>query len=84
LGHARRVGLAGEQTPQETIDTLLPTIRNDVVYESDRLRDENFPEFYRIRETAEPDANAPPLAAFFSLSLDKARAIAATEHLFVD
>ncbi|MBT8409843.1 MAG: beta-1,6-N-acetylglucosaminyltransferase [Alphaproteobacteria bacterium] len=84
LGHARRVGLAGDQTPQETIDTLLPTIRNDVIHESDRLRDENFPEFYRIRQTAEPNQNAEPLASFFSIALDKSHQIAASEHLFSD
>ena len=27
VGHARRVGLAGERTGQQTLDRLLPTIR---------------------------------------------------------
>ncbi len=84
LGHARRVGLAGEQTPTETIRTLLPTIRNDIANETDALRDENFPEFYRIREKASPEENAASLAPFLSVTQEKAQTIASTDYLFVD
>jgi hypothetical protein len=84
LGHAKRVGLAGENTSPETIQRLLPTIRNDVVYESDCIRDENFPEFYRLRERAPIEDNINALAAFFSLSQDKAAQLATTEHLYTD
>ncbi|MEL7026240.1 MAG: DUF5928 domain-containing protein, partial [Pseudomonadota bacterium] len=84
LGHARRVGLAGEHTPEETIERLLPTIRNDVVLESDRLRDERFPEYYRIRERADPEENAAALAAFLPLKPEIAHEIAETPHLFAD
>ncbi|MDY6859633.1 MAG: DUF5928 domain-containing protein [Pseudomonadota bacterium] len=84
LGHAKRVGLAGERTPQETIDRLLPTIRYDVVFESDRIRDADFPHFYRIREEASADENAEPLSAFLSIPPAQAREIAATEYLYVD
>ncbi|MEM6825427.1 MAG: DUF5928 domain-containing protein [Pseudomonadota bacterium] len=83
-GHALRVGLAGPETPPETLGQILPTIRNDVMAESDRLQDANFPQFYRIRERAEPDENADALAKFFSLSSDRARAIAGTGTLFRD
>ncbi|MEO0390395.1 MAG: DUF5928 domain-containing protein, partial [Pseudomonadota bacterium] len=37
-GHALRVGLAGQQTSQETLDRLMPTIRGDIYHESDRIR----------------------------------------------
>jgi hypothetical protein len=84
IGHARRVGLAGDRTPQETIDRLLPTIRFDVKFESDRLRDADFEGFHRIREAATPAENAVPLAAFLGIPEDKAMEIAATEYLFVD
>ena len=36
------MGLAGDRTPKETMDRLLPTIRYDVKFESDRLRDAGF------------------------------------------
>lgn len=84
LGHAKRVGLAGERTSSETIDRLLPTIRRDVHFESDRLRDANFAGFHRIRQRAEPDQNAQPLAEFLGIALDKAEDIATKEHLFAD
>ncbi|MCB2135654.1 MAG: glycosyl transferase, partial [Rhodobacteraceae bacterium] len=58
IGHAKRVGLAGEHTSAETLARLLPTIRYDLRYESDRIRDANFDYVYRIRETAGPDENA--------------------------
>ena len=83
-GHAKRVGLAGEHTSPETFRTLLPTIRNDVYRESELIRDQNFPEFHRIREKAEARANAVPLSKFLGIERDKAHDIAATEYLFVD
>jgi hypothetical protein len=84
VGHARRVGLAGDRTPQETLDRLLPTIRYDVRFESDRIREQNFPGFQRIRQSATVDENTVPLAEFLDIPVEKARAIAATEYLFVD
>jgi hypothetical protein len=84
IGHAKRVGLAGEKSPPEVIDRLLPTIRYDVKFESDRLRDANFAGFSRIRQMATVEENTVPLAEFLDIPADKAREIAATEYLFVD
>jgi hypothetical protein len=84
IGHARRVGLAGDRTPQETLDRLLPTIRFDVRFESDQIRDANFEGLYRIRETAPVEENTVPLSAFLDIGNDKAREIAETHYLFVD
>ena len=84
IGHARRVGLAGERTPVEVIDRLLPTIRYDVKFESDRIRDAGFPGMSRIRQSASVDENTVPLADFLDIPLEAARMIAATEYLFVD
>ena len=84
IGHARRVGLAGDQTPQETIDRLLPTIRYDMVFESDRIRDANFPHLYRIHESRNAEENTEALADFLDVPPEKAHEIAATHYLFVD
>ncbi len=84
IGHAKRVGLAGDRTPQETLDRLLPTIRYDVRFESDRIRDAGFPNMHRIRQAASVDENTVPLAAFLDIPVEAAREIAATEYLFVD
>ncbi len=84
IGHAKRVGLAGDRTPQETLDRLLPTIRYDVRFESDRLRDSGFANLARVRQSATVEENTVPLAEFLDIPLDKAREIAATEYLFLD
>lgn len=84
IGHARRVGLAGEQTPQDVIDRLMPTIRYDLRFESDRIRDADFSGLYRMKEVNTVEENAVPLAAFLDISSEKAREIAATEYLYVD
>ncbi|MHA6264737.1 DUF5928 domain-containing protein [Arenibacterium sp. CAU 1754] len=84
IGHARRVGLAGEQTSQATLERLLPTIRNDMVYEADRIRDAGFARYGRMSEADSAETNAEKLAEFLSLSTDKALEIAQTDYLFAD
>ncbi|QDC08840.1 beta-1,6-N-acetylglucosaminyltransferase [Oceanicola sp. D3] len=84
LGHARRVGLAGDQTPQDTLERLLPTIRYDIVFEKERIRDAGFEHLDRIRESASVEENVPPLARFFDIPIDTAWEIASTPHLFTD
>ncbi|MEM9343277.1 MAG: DUF5928 domain-containing protein [Pseudomonadota bacterium] len=83
-GHARRVGLAGPDTPEGTLQALLPALRNDLLSEGDRLRDAGFPEYYRIREHAAPEENIEPLARFFSIPNDRAEAIARNHEIFID
>jgi hypothetical protein len=84
IGHARRVGLAGATTVPDELDRLLPTIRGDFRFESERLRDLNLPETYRLSESAGLEENAGALAGFLGVSLDTAREIAATDYLFAD
>ncbi|WP_166417256.1 DUF5928 domain-containing protein [Cochlodiniinecator piscidefendens] len=84
IGHAKRVGLAGDHTPQETIDKLLPTIRYDVVFESERIRDANFSDHLRMREAASEDENSVTLQSFLRISAEQAREVATTNHLFAD
>lgn len=83
-GHARRVGLAGDRTSQATLDRILPTIRNDMNYESDRIRDAGFARYGRIQEVASPEDNAKKLAEFLTISLDSALQIARSEVLYAD
>lgn len=84
IGHARRVGLAGDRTPQEVIDRLLPTIRYDVKFESDRIRDADFASLQRIRQSAPAEENAVALAAFIGIGMEDALSIARTDYLFAD
>jgi hypothetical protein len=84
IGHAKRVGLAGEQTPPDTLARLLPTIRNDMTFESDRIRDQNFEHHHRIREIDPVEENTKKLSQFLAIPSDKAHEIAATDYLFAD
>ncbi|MDG1067664.1 MAG: DUF5928 domain-containing protein, partial [Sulfitobacter sp.] len=84
IGHAMRVGLAGEQTSEETLDRLLPTIRNDMVFESDAIRDAQFENHNRIREVASAEDNAQELAKFLGVGHEKAKEITTTDYLFAD
>jgi len=84
LGHAKRVGLAGEQTGEETISRLLPTIRSDLYYEADQIKDAKFPNFYRLKEKASPDENVLPLAAFLNITEEQAHDVVSLDHLFSD
>ncbi|WP_425040391.1 DUF5928 domain-containing protein [Primorskyibacter sp. S187A] len=84
IGHAKRVGLAGEATSAQTLQRLLPTIRNDMLFESDRIRDANLPYHTRIRETALPDENAQAISQFLSVPPETAHELAQTHHLFAD
>jgi len=83
-GHARRVGLAGERTSQSTLDRLMPTIRNDITHEADRIRDAGFDPHFRIRQSDNAETNASKLGEFFSVPQDKAMQLAQTRHLFED
>jgi hypothetical protein len=84
VGHARRVGLAGAETPVTAMERLLPTIRFDVKFESDRLRDLDLAGHFRMRQGAGLEENAQALAAFLEIPAETAREIAATDYLFVD
>lgn len=84
IGHAMRVGLAGERTPAETLQRLLPTVRNDMIYESDQIRDANFDGHFRIREAGKKEGNAQAVAAFLSVPQDKAFEIVDLDHLYAD
>ena len=83
-GHARPVGLAGERTSPATLDRLLPTIRNDISHEADRIRDAGFSRYFRIRQSNSSEINSAELMAFFGVSQDKALQLAQTRHLFED
>ncbi|MFT7135389.1 DUF5928 domain-containing protein [Sulfitobacter sp.] len=83
-GHAVRVGLAGERTSAETLGRLLPTIRNDMTFDSDRIRDSQFENYARMRENASPQENADVLSAFLQIPPEKALDIAKMHYLFSD
>jgi len=84
VGHARRVGLVGAETPVAAMQKLLPTIRFDVKFESDRLRDLDLAGHFHMRQGASVEENTQALAAFLDIPAETAREIAVTDYLFVD
>jgi Family of unknown function (DUF5928)/Core-2/I-Branching enzyme len=83
-GHARRVGLAGDQTSDAGMAGLLPTLRYDMAHESDRIRDCGFVHHLRLRETGPLADNVQALASFLTIGPDVATALVQTPHLFTD
>ncbi|NIZ13980.1 DUF5928 domain-containing protein [Phaeobacter sp. HF9A] len=85
IGHARRIGLAGEHTPPATLMRLLPTIRNDLNREVDQIRDAGFDRHWVMYEHGSTEENARALAEFLELGTHSALdLIRATEGLFDD
>lgn len=84
VGHASRVGLAGARTPKQSLDRLLPTIRNDITYEVDRIRDSGFSNYTVLREADKVEDNAERLMQFFGITREAATELAETRHMFTD
>lgn len=83
-GHAMRVGLAGAQTPADTLERLLPTIRLETTLESDRISDAAFEHHSIMRETARDTDNAAAIAQSLGIDQEQALDIARSDHLFAD
>jgi hypothetical protein len=84
IGHARRIGLAAENTPDDVVRPLLTTIRYDLKFESDRMVDADFPMFARMGQQADPARNAAALARFLGVDTEVARRVLSLDYLFAD
>lgn len=84
IGHARRVGLAGERTSQDVLDRVLPTIRFDMRFEADRLQTSGFEGLHRLREGAPSEESAQALARFLGVPTETAKEILSVDYLFLD
>ncbi|NKB29497.1 MAG: glycosyl transferase [Rhodobacteraceae bacterium] len=84
LGHARRIGLAGDQTPEHVVQAVIPALREQIRHESEALHDQEFAGVFRMAEHGDLHANTTALAAFLTIDKDTARRIAQTPHLFAD
>jgi len=78
------VGLAGDHTKPDALRRLLPTIRNDVLFESETIRDAGFANHSQIREWETAEQNARALADFLQVPPETALDVAHTDHLFAD
>ncbi|MBR9865458.1 MAG: glycosyl transferase, partial [Rhodobacteraceae bacterium] len=69
---------------EDTLKRIIPTIRMDFSYESNAIRDRNYPHFYSISDQNEPEDNIMQISTFMDITEDKAREIAHTPYLFAD
>lgn len=83
-GHAIRSGIANENSSEDALARLVPTVRQDLAFESDRIRDRNFPHLYSISDKHSPEDNMMQISAFLDIREDNARQIAETPYLFAD
>ena len=81
-GHAKRVGLVAADAPDDVTAQLVPTIRYDIAYESERIQDSNFEGYHRIQQTYSAAKNAEALASFLDVPKDVAQKLAETPYLF--
>ncbi len=81
-GHAMRVGLADENSPEALLSHLLPTIRRELDFEVRALREAGFPDHHRIAEDATDAENAEALQRFLDVPAPVAQELARTPDLF--
>lgn len=83
-GHAVRTGLASDNTGVLAMEQLLPTVRNAVAMETDRLRDAGFANHHQIRQSATTEQNARAIADFLAVPPELAHELADDPDLFSD
>lgn len=79
--YAHRAGLMRGAVPHAS---LLSTIRQDIVYESDQIHRADFANHMRLREQDDVTRQATVLERFLSIPPDRALALARTPTLFAD
>ena len=84
IAHAQRSGLVGAQTPKQTLDRILPTIRNDILHETDRIRDAGFDPFVTLHEADTAEDKVAKLARVFGITAEQAKDISQNPDLFSD
>lgn len=84
LGHIGRVGLASDKTPREVLGRLLPTVRQDLEHEAERLRDLGLESFYTLAPSRPKEGNAVALSAFLGIDKETADEILNIDYLFSD
>lgn len=82
LSHARRIDLAGPDTPTAAFDSLVPVLRAQIAAEAAVLAEAGGNRAWRISDNADNAANAQAVAGFLGIGEDSARGILDTPGLF--
>ncbi|CUH15526.1 Core-2/I-Branching enzyme [Jannaschia seosinensis] len=83
-GHAGRLGLIGDRTPDSTVARLMPTLKQDFATESACIRESGLPGIHVIQQNAPPEANADVLTRLLDIAPETGLALARTPYLFED
>lgn len=84
VGHARRLGLLGEDASTAALGRLLPTLRADIAFESDAIRDAGFLHLTRLSERQSPEERVRHLSEGLEIPEETAAQILDLPHLFSD
>ena len=84
LGYAKRVNLISDTTSADAISALLPSIRNKLYHQSERITDADFDNFFQTTEEGTLKKNSDQIKAFCELDEETATAIMEQEWLFAD
>ena len=84
LGYAKRVNLISDTTSADAISALLPSIRNELYHQSERITDTGFDNFFRITEEGNLKKDNDQIKAFCELDEETATAIMEQDWLFAD
>ena len=84
MSHAKCVNLISDTTPDEAISALLPSIRNELYHQNERITDAVFDNFFQIIEQVNLKKNSNQIKAFCELDEETATAIMVQDWLFAD
>ena len=76
--------MVAENTPVGTLVGLLPSVKNDLRYELEALRDSDFANYFRLVQGNSVTRNGEALASFANMSTESAQSIASKTWMFND
>lgn len=83
-GHAARLRLVAPDASDESFGRLLPTIRADIAFEHQAIREAGFAAAGHLLEGMPPEAWAEPIAKFLAIDPETAGRVADIPYLFTD
>ena len=83
-GHARRIGLLNDQSPENTAHALIPTLRMDLNNENERIRQAGFKNFFQVEQGISKSRFTAVMADYLEVDSDAVTPIVEHDHLFSD
>ncbi|SFG99825.1 Core-2/I-Branching enzyme [Palleronia marisminoris] len=83
-GHAARMGLAAPDASDETFARLAPTLRADIAFEHQAIREAGLAAVGQLREGMPPEAWSDAVAKFLAIDAETAGRVLEIPYLFSD